>query len=302
MMMNLMNHITYCTMQKYLNRIKRAALPLCALILLWGCSSDSVDVSPPTINLLDHNPAPVPAIICGQQEDTVFHLKGGDSLYFNIRFEDDVALSSYKVDIHNNFDCHGHGEGATPGFSPPNQEGLTEDWSVLDIRSLQGLRAQEERWLVVPEAVTAGNYHYHIQVLDESGNDSPFTTFYSLKLLNPSDTVPPNLSLEIPVETTFSASKGALFRIAGQVSDNLPLADGGNGLLFVTYTDLSSGNSFATKTVEPFDTDMGNQFDFDLEVEIPKTLPVGDYRFTVRAHDGVRNMAEPIDLLINVTN
>lgn len=297
-----MNLVIYPSMSACRTQGRLAVFQLFALALLWGCESTPVDVTPPTTTLLDHIPAPAPALICGQQEEVVFRLKGGDSLYFKLRFEDDVALSEYKIDIHHNFDCHGHGEGAAPGFSPPNQEGLTKDWTVLETHTLKGPAEEVERWLLAPESVTAGNYHYHIQVLDESGNDSPFSNYYSIKVLNPSDTIPPSVSLEIPEATTFSASKGELVRFVGRVTDNLPLAEGGNGLLFVSYTDLNSGNTFSTKTVVPFEVEMGNQYDFDLEVEIPKTLPVGAYRFSVRAHDGVRNIADPIDLLINVTN
>lgn len=241
-------------------------------------------------------------MICGQQEDTVFQLRGGDTLYFNIEFEDDVALSEYKVDIHHNFDCHGHGGGAAPGFSPPTQEGLTQDWSVLETYPLQGSKDQVERWLVVPESVTAGNYHYHIQVLDEAGNDSPFTTFYSLQLQNPTDTQAPSIHIDTPVSQSLSASKGEAIRFSGRVSDNAPLSQGGNGLLFVTYTDPRSGNTFTTSVVEPFAADVDEDYFFDTALNIPSTLVSGDYLFTVRAHDGVRNVAEPVDFQINVTN
>ena len=289
-------------MQKLWNKYAPALFLTGALALLWGCDSSTVDVTPPQVRLLDHKPASAPAMICGQREDTVFQLMGGDTLYFNIEFEDDVALSEYKVDIHHNFDCHGHGGGAAPGFSPPTQEGLTQDWSVLETTTLQGATEQVERWLVVPESVTSGNYHYHIQVLDESGNDSPFTTFYSLKLRNPSDTLPPSLSVNTPASSSFSASKGEIIRFSGQVADDSPLSQGGNGLLFVTYTDLKSGNTFASSAVEPFTADMENEYLFDVELKIPSTLVAGDYRFTVRAHDGVRNLAEPVEFQVEITN
>ncbi len=289
-------------MQKWWNKYVSALFLTGALALLGSCDSSTVDVTPPQVRLLDHKPASVPAIICGQQEDTVFQLMGGDTLYFNIEFEDDVALSEYKVDIHHNFDCHGHGGGAAPGFSPPTQEGLTEDWSVLETTPLQGATEQVERWLVVPESVTSGNYHYHIQVLDEAGNDSPFTTFYSLKLQNPTDTLAPVLSVTTPVSSSFSASKGEIIRFSGQVSDNYPLSQGGNGLLFVTYTDFSSGNTFTSSVVEPFVADVEREYLFDTELKIPSTLVSGNYLFTVRAHDGVRNVAEPVDFQIKITN
>jgi len=269
---------------------------------LWSCDSAAVDVTPPSVRLLEHRPASAPAMICGQLEDTVFQLKGGDTLYFSIEFEDDVALSEYKVDIHHNFDCHGHGGGAAPGFTPLTQEGLTQDWSVLETYPLQGEKDLVERWLVVPEAITAGNYHYHIQVLDESGNDSPFTTFYSLQLRNPVDTLAPSLSVNIPASSSFSASKGEAIRFSGQVSDDFPLSQGGNGLLFVTYTDLRSGNTFTTSVVEPFAADVEKEHFFDAELNIPSTLVAGDYRFTVRAHDGVRNIAEPVDFQVEISN
>ena len=289
-------------MQKFWNKFKFLPILSCALLGLASCDSSAPDVSPPSIRLLAHEPLPIADMICGSVEDSVFHLKGGDTMYYSIQLNDDDALSEYKIDIHHNFDCHGHGAGAAPGFAPPSQSGLTEDWTVLDIYGLEGRTAQEERALIVPESVTAGNYHYHIQVIDESGNDSPFSNFYSIKILNPSDVVAPAITVSTPSEPELSVAKGSAIRFAGQVVDNKPLAQGGNGLVFVSYTDLRSGNTFNTSIVVPFEEGMGETMDFDAEFEIPQTLVSGEYLFSVRAHDGVRNVADPVEFQVNITN
>ena len=48
------------------------------------------------------------------------------------------------------------------------------------------------RTLNVPENVTAGSYHFQIQVVDVSGNDNPAANFFSLKIKNPLDDIAPS--------------------------------------------------------------------------------------------------------------
>ena len=67
-------------------------------------------------------------------------------------FRDNEALSQYKVDIHNNFDCHGHARS-------------TQDWTVLEVLDIEGTEQRVSRSLSVPDDVTAGNYHFHVQVI-----------------------------------------------------------------------------------------------------------------------------------------
>ena len=261
------------------------------MILFYSCGESTVDLTAPTMDIMEYLPVPTEDEICGTQEPTVFQLTGGDELTFDILFSDDEALSQYKVDIHNNFDCHGHGGGSAPNIVVPNVENQTTDWSVLDIQNLSGLSEQIVRTLTVPQNVTAGNYHFNIQVIDESGNDNPFANFNALKIKNPLDDVVPQISVESPDTRSLSVTKGESIRFVGKVTDNRSLSDGGNGVLYLSYTDLSSGNTFTTDQAFPFDENVSTEFDYDFEYTIPQTLVSGSYRFSLGANDGVRNVA-----------
>jgi len=173
----------------------------------------------------------------------------------------------------------------------PNVENQTIDWTVLDIQDLSGSSAAVDRGFEVPQNVTSGNYHFQIQVVDESGNDDPAANIFTLKIKNPLDEIAPQISVVEPLAKSFSVAKGESIRFTGQVTDERSLSDGGNGVLFLAYTDLNSGNTFATDQVFVFDENVETTFDFDFEYTVPQTLVAGDYRFSLGANDGVRNVA-----------
>ena len=272
------------------------------MLTIIACGDSDVDVTPPTMEVMNYIPVPVADDICGAQEPTVFQLTGGDELTFDVVFRDNESLSQYKIDIHNNFDCHGHGGGSAPPIPVIDVPNLTEDWTVLDIQNISGISAPVQRTLNVPENITSGNYHFQIQVVDESGNDNPAANFFALKIKNPLDDTPPQISVEEPTNPSFSVKKGEVIRFAGQVTDNRSLSDGGNGVLYLSYTDLNSGNTFATNAAFPFDANIDKSFDFDFEYTVPQTLTTGSYRFSLGANDGVRNVAEFEFFNVEITN
>lgn len=265
-------------------------LPIFILYFV-SCDKRDIDVTAPTIEVLSFVPEPVEDEICTMDAPVVFRLVGGDQLSFDVIFKDNVALSQYKVDIHNNFDCHGHGGGSVPAVLVPNVVNQTEDWTVLEINDIEGQSSSVMRTFDVPDNVTTGNYHYQIQVLDESGNDNPSANIYSLKINNPLDAVSPSINVEAPSVSSFSITKGEAINFIGQVTDDRSLSDGGNGILYLSYTDLSSGNTFITDAVFPFDENVELSYDFDFEYIVPQTLVEGNYRFSLGANDGVRNIA-----------
>lgn len=275
---------------------------LLAMLVIGSCGTESVDVTPPQMEILEYSPTPSENNICGSLEADVFVLNGGDELSFDAVFSDNEALSQYKVDIHNNFDCHGHGGGSAPSVAVPNVENQTIDWTVLDIQDLSGTSAPVLRSLDVPDNVTAGNYHFHVQVIDESGNDSPFANFFSLKITNPLDQTPPQISIEEPAVDNFSISKGESINFKGQITDDRSLSDGGNGILYLAYTDLSSGNTFTTDQIVAFDENTDLTYDFEFDYTIPQTITKGEYRFSLGANDGVRNVAPFIFFEVTVEN
>lgn len=276
-----------------------------ALVMVFfamSCGNKKVDLIPPTIDVISYTPAPIKDEICGTEDPNVFRLTGGEDLIFDVLFKDNESLAEYKIDIHNNFDCHGHGGGVAPKIVVPNVNNQTNDWTVLDIQKISGLQAPVKRSLTVPENVTAGNYHFHIQVIDESGNDSPFSNYYSLKVKNPLDDVPPVINATQPSMNSFSIKKGESIKFSGQVTDNRSLSDGGNGILYLAYTDLSSGNSFSTDQSFPFDKDVEKMYSFDFDYTVPLTLKSGKYRFSLGTNDGLRNVGNFVFFEVEITN
>jgi len=246
-------------------------ISLAVVLFMTSCEPENVDLAPPSMEVVSFTPTPEVAEICGSEEPVVFQLTGGDEL---------------------TFDVVGHGGGSAPSIVVPNVNNQTMDWSVLDVTNISGTSSPITQTLNVPENVTAGNYHFQIQVLDESGNDNPGANFYALKIKNSLDKIAPQITIEEPTSANFSAKKGETIRFVGQVTDNRSLSDGGNGVLFLSYTDLNSGNTFSTDEFFVFDEKVDKTFDFDFEFTVPATLTNGNYRFSLGANDGVRNVAE----------
>ncbi len=269
-------------------------------ICIFSCEDPDLDLLAPTIEVVEYIPIPIEADICGTPEPSVFFLSGGDELVFDVVFKDNEALSQYKVDIHNNFDCHGHGEASAPSVAVPNVPNQTLDWTILDVQDISGSSAAIRQTLNVPDNVTAGNYHFQLQVVDESGNDTPSANIFALTIENPMDAVRPTIDVQLPIENSFSANRGSTVKFQGRVTDDRSLSDGGNGILFLSYTDLSSGNTFVSDAVFPFDSDIATTYDFDFDYTVPQTLVPGDYLFTLGANDGVRNVAPFISFEVEV--
>lgn len=247
-------------------------------LLGWlGCKRE-VDVEPPTAELILFDPAPREGIICGATQPRVFFLASGQSLTFEWIFRDNEALSQYKIDIHHNFDCHGHARSET------------EDWSIFEVVDLSGTEQRVSRTLPVPENVTAGAYHFHVQVINEAGNESPFSQFYDVRLVNTLDTVAPQLAVGIPEQSEFSLAREEDLRFVGSVRDNYSLGEGGNGGLVLTYQG-DSGNLFEATRIE-WPESQGDRAEFDFSFEIPRTLTPGTYEFVLSAFDGVNNESE----------
>jgi hypothetical protein len=244
-------------------------------VILWlslfACKQ-AVDVSPPTVEILAMQPMAQSDTICGVLSDRVFHLIGGDTLSLELMLRDDEALSQYKIEIHQNFDCHGHA-------------GKVEDWSFLEIVELSGTQARVSRRIPVPVDVSAGQYNYHYQIVDQAGNTTAYTEYYDLLVANPVDDEPPQLRVDDPPVRLTRESE---LRITGEVRDNRSLSKGGQGKLILAYQQPGQSRQM-TAEVWPFDRPLGSEYAFELRYAIPRTWVVGDYEFFLTAHDAVNN-------------
>ena len=248
-------------------------------LMITGCKGES-DIQSPVIDIVSFTPSPRVGEVCGEANDQVFFVASGDSLFYEVIFKDDQALSQYKIDIHQNFDCHGHARS-------------TEDWTLLEIQDISGTEVPVSGYLKVPSDVTAGNYHFQIQVVDEAGNDDPLSNIYAIVVTNKRDTIAPELAISAPAAGTFSAKKGDLLTFTGLATDNYSLGEGGNGKLLLTYTRLTSGNTFEALRL-PFSESATDRESINAAFTIPTTLVADSYRFVLSVFDGVNNESDRI--------
>jgi hypothetical protein len=271
-------------------KLSTLVLFLSFILLLGSCVDESQDMDAPVIELMDSRPPLRSMEICGQPDDRVLYLKDHRELQLDIRVTDNTEIAELKWDIHNNFDCHGHGGGSAPGFMPPAVDQQTEDWSMLRVDEVNRASHTVEEVLQVPDNVTAGNYHFGLQAVDQSGNTSPFADVFSIRVFNSSDTVAPELEVIEPVDRSLEASQSERITFRGELSDNQELGNGGNAIVFLTYRKANSTNSF-TGPYAVVPAEHGTEFSFDIEWNIPTTLTTGDYIVNIQGHDGVRNTA-----------
>jgi hypothetical protein len=120
--------------------------------MFFACDKDSEDVSKPVINLIEP-----------EDGDS---LKIGAAVHFEMELSDDTELSSYKVDIHTNFDGHTHTKTVTETVDFT----FSKSWDVSGKKN--ALVHHHE--IVIPENATEGNYHLMVYCTDKAGNESYF--------------------------------------------------------------------------------------------------------------------------------
>jgi hypothetical protein len=247
-----------------------------------ACTEPNIDISSPTINIQNISPSPVSGLVCGTTEDNVIYIKSTETLTFDFLFEDNKALSQYKIDIHNNFDCHGH------------RGPMTEDWNLQKIESLTGQTNNVSEPITVPSNVTAGTYHCSILLLDEAGNQAP-TIFYTLIIQNSTDTISPTASLTQPSTGSININKGSILNVQGRLMDNANLENGRIELVYFT----PSGNQSVAQSLR-LDNTVSNTYNYNFNYTIPTSFVSGTYDFEVRAYDGIGNIANDLDFEVLV--
>jgi hypothetical protein len=110
---------------------------------------EEVDTTKPVINLIE------------PEEGDVLQI--GADVHFEMELSDDVMLGSYKVEIHSNFDGHGHETKA-------DGEGFFFDrsWDVSGQRNA----SIHHHEIFIPEDAEPGDYHLMVYCLDAAGNET----------------------------------------------------------------------------------------------------------------------------------
>lgn len=240
--------------------------------LLFSCKTEQ-DRQAPTIEYLSVSPNFGSDSICGEfRENSVIRIYIGDSLKLGLKFSDNQGLSQYKIDIHDDFDCHDH------------KAVTLNPWQFLEISDLSGKEVILNKSIPIPSNISAGNYHFQIMLLDASGNEAGTTEAYTLKVINPNDSVAPVLSMTNPVTVNIGANRGQAIVFSGTVNDNLPLLGGKLELVYFT----PSGLKVSAQKID-FDNNIGSNYNFNINYIVPNSLSVGNYIFELRVFDGAGN-------------
>lgn len=256
----------------------RTIIKCMPLFLLWACNEDGpVDEGPdtqsPVIQIVSSSPQAKEGVICKTSESNVISVATGREIVLKLTFSDDRNLSQYKIDIHNNFDCHAHGR-------------VASSWQVLRIENIAGKKVELDEVILVPEDALAGDYHLQILCLDESGNEAE-PIIYSIQLENSIDNIPPELVLSEPSADDFTISKGSEIKFQGIVKDNHSLA---TGRIEITYTDPEGAEFFPVQQIFP--ESQGEEATVDLTFKVPDFAASGKHEFIIRAFDRYNNLAE----------
>jgi len=253
--------------------MKKLVLIFFTITTLFACKEEenvSGQNKVPTIHIINQSVPTESEYLCDALFDNVLKLTTGDTLKFLFEFQSENPLSQYKIDIHNNFDCHSHGKSL--------------DWSVLKVVDLTGNHALIEEKLLVPEDASAGNYHFMIRLLDVYGNEAEVKEF-NIIIENSDDQVPPQININSPIENAiYNHSDNVFFN--GLISDNSSLED---GKFELKYTDANNQNYSLYEVF--YTTGTTTSYTIDTSYTIGAFMALGEGFFTIKAYDKANNFS-----------
>ena len=266
-------------MTKYLKYLVGLAL----LANLTACVNREQDRQAPSLRLLRVQPDFSRGMICGTEENLI-QVLSGDTLSIDVLYEDDQALGQYKIDVHHNFDCHGH--------RSPN---LSQAWSILELGDLTGQSVEKRFSYIVPDDVRAGAYHFQLWVLDEAGNDAEALYYYHILARNRRDTLAPNFSVQgLTAGQRLEVTRGLSQNLSLEISDNLALDQGRIELSYLTQ----SGN----RAIAGLFNLSGNSPTalINFEFSLGSSLPLGVYPARFSVYDAYGNVSDlDFELLVS---
>lgn len=240
------------------------------LFSLSACRQDETrDTTAPVIEILYTSPGLSVAEVCEVSGVEVIAIPVDSAVHIGVRFTDDMALGSAKLDIHNNFDCHTH-------------RGGNVIWEVLYIRELEGTEVTLDLRFATPENVRPGNYHFEIRCIDAVGQEA-ISHYFDVIVFDPVDTEPPVINLVNPPEGA-AHPRSELLDVSGSITDNL---DMGLGEVEITLID-AAGVSFTVDRIG-FAENVGAEVNFSTSYFIPGAIQSGNAELRLSAYDWRNN-------------
>lgn len=144
--------------------MKKIKLLFSILILasITSCSSDTaeIDTEYPVINISAADAFPV-------QCSTI---ERGQTITFKAVFNDNVALGSYSLDIHHNFDHHTHSTEVESCEMDAVKKPVKPMLYINNYTIPDGVKNYEATaQITVPADVDPGDYHFMIRLTDKEG-------------------------------------------------------------------------------------------------------------------------------------
>lgn len=224
------------------------------------------------------------AEICGHTENNVLNVVSGTQLDLQLHLTGSNRLAQYKVEIHSNFDCHGHD-------NPPSL-----DWYYSKIVDLNSDNIVLDEQIEIPAEAKSGNYHCMLRLVDEKGNESEFVEFV-LVIKNSIDSVAPTIVLN-PSLDSITIQKGQILNFVGQIEDNLNLK---NGAFELEYKDAAGHEDHIDELSTQFPATDNTIFALDKSYTIPASMPTGWTIFYLEAKDYYNNKGA-VEIHVNITD
>lgn len=132
------------------------SLLVMSVLFFTACSDSDNPLSDTTKPVILLNAPAVGSVLMAGSEHGV---------HFDMDLSDDTMLKSYKIEIHNNFDGHGH-----------DTRSATETVAFVFNRSydVSGQKTAHihHHDIVIPANATPGNYHLMVYCTDAAGNEA----------------------------------------------------------------------------------------------------------------------------------
>lgn len=95
----------------------------------------------------------------------------GETFVFRARFNDNVALGSFSIDVHNNFDHHSHSTEYGECTMEPEEKTPVKPFKYVESFEISNapVTYEAEVEIEVPDDVDPGDYHFEIKVVDQTG-------------------------------------------------------------------------------------------------------------------------------------
>lgn len=141
-------------------KARKALLVVAGLLVLNACGDTVKDDETPRIDITIENAFPVNCA-------SVYR---GESFEYRFRLTDNIALGSYSIELHHNFDHHTHSTSPVQCAKEPVKAAVNP-LVYIDQFSIE---AQKKEFIAtgeifIPANVDTGDYHLMIRVTDASG-------------------------------------------------------------------------------------------------------------------------------------